>query len=165
MYAYCFDFYTLCELVRPCTFIRFWLWIWTFQFWNSLSTNDSNSAYWYLQILPPSTHIRPYAFIDMRILPHCTEVCFASFFSGGFITAIVVNPPERKLAKHTSVHCKFIRSCTSIGNTRVAQLSLIAASVGYVVLPSQHSFRDQLLHTCGFWRVQSSSVARKWHPF
>ena len=27
----------------------------------------------------------------------CTEVRFASFFSGGFITAIVVNPPERKL--------------------------------------------------------------------
>ena len=29
---------------------------------------------------------------------HCTEVRFASFFSGGFITAIVVNPPEKKLA-------------------------------------------------------------------
>ena len=26
--------------------------------------------------------------------------------SGGFITAIVVNPPERKLAKRTSVHCR-----------------------------------------------------------
>ena len=35
---------------------------------------------------------------------HCTEVCFDSFLSGGFITAIVVNPPERKLAKCTSVH-------------------------------------------------------------
>ena len=30
---------------------------------------------------------------------------FASFLSGGFITAIVVNPPERKLAKRTSVRC------------------------------------------------------------
>ena len=29
----------------------------------------------------------------------CTEVRFASFPSSGFITAIVVNPPERKLAK------------------------------------------------------------------
>ena len=28
---------------------------------------------------------------------------FFSFFSGGFITAIVVNPPERKLAKRPSV--------------------------------------------------------------
>ena len=35
---------------------------------------------------------------------HCTEVRFSSFFSGGFITVIVVNPPERKLAKRTSVH-------------------------------------------------------------
>ena len=35
---------------------------------------------------------------------HCTEVRFASLLSGGFITAIVVNPSERKLAKHTSVH-------------------------------------------------------------
>ena len=34
-----------------------------------------------------------------------TEVRFASFHSGAFITAIVVNPPERKLAKRTSVHC------------------------------------------------------------
>jgi hypothetical protein len=30
---------------------------------------------------------------------------FCQFFSGGFITVIVVNPPERKLAKHTSVQC------------------------------------------------------------
>ena len=29
---------------------------------------------------------------------------FASFFSGGFINTKVVNPPERKLAKRTSVH-------------------------------------------------------------
>ena len=31
---------------------------------------------------------------------------FASFLSSGFITAIVVNPPERKLAKRTSVQCE-----------------------------------------------------------
>ena len=37
---------------------------------------------------------------------HCTEVRFASFFSGGFITAIVVNPSERRLAKCTSVQCR-----------------------------------------------------------
>ena len=33
----------------------------------------------------------------------CTEVRFASFLSGGFIIAIVINPPERKLANRTSV--------------------------------------------------------------
>ena len=32
----------------------------------------------------------------------CTEVRFFSFFSGGFITAIVVNLPEKKLAKRIS---------------------------------------------------------------
>jgi hypothetical protein len=35
----------------------------------------------------------------------CTEVRFASFFSGGSITAIVVNLPERKLTKCTFVQC------------------------------------------------------------
>ena len=32
-----------------------------------------------------------------------TVVCFTGFFSGGFISAIVVNLPEIKLAKRTSV--------------------------------------------------------------
>ena len=32
-----------------------------------------------------------------------TEVHFVSFLSSEFITAIVVNPPENKLAKRTSV--------------------------------------------------------------
>ena len=36
---------------------------------------------------------------------HCTEVHFSSFLSGGFTTMAVINPPERKLAKRTSVHC------------------------------------------------------------
>ena len=36
---------------------------------------------------------------------HCTEVRFSSFFFGGFITATVVNPSEKKLAKRTFVHC------------------------------------------------------------
>ena len=34
---------------------------------------------------------------------HCTKVRFASFFSGDFTTMAVINPPERKLAKCTSV--------------------------------------------------------------
>ena len=33
----------------------------------------------------------------------CTEVRFASLLSGGFITAIVLNLPERKLTRRTSV--------------------------------------------------------------
>ena len=41
----------------------------------------------------------------MAFFQHCTEVQFAIFQSSGFITVIVVNPPESKLAKCTSVHC------------------------------------------------------------
>ena len=36
-------------------------------------------------------------------LPNQTEVNFASFLSGGFTTMAIINPPERKLAKRTSV--------------------------------------------------------------
>ena len=42
-------------------------------------------------------------------ITQCTEVRFASCLSGGFITAIVVNPPERQLAKRTSVQCNAVR--------------------------------------------------------
>ena len=53
---------------------------------------------------------------------------FASFLSGGFITAIVVNPPERKLAKRTSVHCAtglFLNRGSDViffSNVRIAKL-------------------------------------------
>ena len=33
----------------------------------------------------------------------CTEVCFVSFLSGEFTTMAVINPPEKKLAKSTSM--------------------------------------------------------------
>ena len=33
----------------------------------------------------------------------CTEVLFASILSGGFTNMTVINPPEKKLAKRTSV--------------------------------------------------------------
>ena len=39
------------------------------------------------------------------VTQRCTEVRFANFLSGGFITVIVVNPPEEKLKKRTSVRC------------------------------------------------------------
>ena len=38
-----------------------------------------------------------------RRFVQCTEVHFAIFLSGEFITAIIVNPLERKLAESTSV--------------------------------------------------------------
>ena len=50
--------------------------------------------------------------------PHGAEVCFASFLSGGFTTMAVMNPPEKRLKKHTSLHCpnvscRYIRAMTS----------------------------------------------------
>ena len=47
------------------------------------------------------------------LLQHCTEVRFASLLSGGFITAIAVNPPERRLAKGTSVDCVKTKAANS----------------------------------------------------
>ena len=44
------------------------------------------------------------AMVVGRICSHCTEVRFASFLSGGFTTMAVMNPPEKKLEKRTSVH-------------------------------------------------------------
>jgi hypothetical protein len=41
----------------------------------------------------------------LKHLVQCTEVRFVSLLSGGFTTMAVINPPERKLAKHTSVQC------------------------------------------------------------
>ena len=35
-------------------------------------------------------------------------VRFSSFLSGGFITSIIVNPPERKLPKRISVQCMIL---------------------------------------------------------
>ena len=40
---------------------------------------------------------------DTDQIVQCREVLIASFLSSGIITAIVLNLPERKLAKHTSV--------------------------------------------------------------
>ena len=36
-----------------------------------------------------------------------TEVRFPSLLSGGFTTMAVINPPERELAKRTSVQWQF----------------------------------------------------------
>ena len=38
-----------------------------------------------------------------KYIPQCTEVRFASFFSGGITIMAVMNPPEKKLEKHTCV--------------------------------------------------------------
>ena len=45
----------------------------------------------------------PWSYDCMAFIVKCTEVRFASFLSGGITTKAVINQPERKLAKRTSV--------------------------------------------------------------
>ena len=61
----------------------------------------------------------------MSKIAACTEVRFASFVSGGFIIAIVVNPPERNLAKRTSVACPNFPFAMSLSKFGVKLLSEI----------------------------------------
>ena len=68
-----------------------------------------------------------------------TEVHFASFLSSGFITAIVVNTPERKLAKRTSVQCVksmqiWIGFYALTRQKRLAVLLRVAATQAYIAV-------------------------------
>jgi hypothetical protein len=49
--------------------------------------------------------------LSMTPIWHRTEVRFASFLSSGFTAMAVMNPPEKKLEKYTSVHhCTLLKS-------------------------------------------------------
>ena len=61
------------------------------------------------QVLRQKINIYTYNSSDFFQLPQCTEVRFASFLSGGFTTMAVINSPEKKLAKRTSVQWKMDR--------------------------------------------------------
>ena len=59
-------------------------------------------------------------YIAVICIMHCTEVRFASFLSSGFTTKAVMNPPEKKVEKCTSVHCwdhNMYRYVTEVNNT------------------------------------------------
>ena len=60
------------------------------------------------QILEGRRKLPKFVFVSISrsdFFTQCTEVRFASFLSGGFTTMTVMNPPEKKLEKRTSVHC------------------------------------------------------------
>ena len=54
----------------------------------------------------------PFAQRIQNWIVDCTEVRFASFFSGGFTTMAVINSPERKFAKRISVDWSTARDYT-----------------------------------------------------
>ena len=43
----------------------------------------------------------------------CTEFRFARFLSGGFTNMVVINPPGSRLAKRTSVQCRWLKFCST----------------------------------------------------
>ena len=55
----------------------------------------------------------------------CNRVQFASFQSGGFITVIVVNPPESNLAKHTYVQWGYPEKSYKMEQTNLKLLILV----------------------------------------
>ena len=46
--------------------------------------------------------------VDKKLVNPASEVHFASFLSGGFTSMALINPPERKLTKRTSVYTAVI---------------------------------------------------------
>ena len=92
-------------------------------------------GFWYSPLSPSKSAVfltYPLAKFDQIITPsslHFTEVRFASFLSGGFTNMAVINPPERKVAKRTSVHfvdvfygqpmqCKTLKHSQSLWNKK-----------------------------------------------
>ena len=88
---------------------------------------------------------------------------FDSFFSGGFITAIVVNPPERKLAKRTSVHCEATIESSETGGFifkigyRFASNAIRYCLDGMLMLGFLN--RKPPLHSDAFWSSFIRSIA------
>ena len=55
---------------------------------------------------------------------------FTSFLSGGFTTMVVINPPEKKLAKHTSdnhYHPRF-KNLTTVEGLTVNKTNIVTKS-------------------------------------
>ena len=71
---------------------------WNFQYWTCQSETFKS---WNFSVQDLS--VLNFSVPDITV--QYTEVHFDSFLSGEFTTKAVINPPERKLAKHTSVQC------------------------------------------------------------
>ena len=69
----------------------------------------------------------------------CTEVRFSSLLSGGFTTMAVMNLPERKLAKRTSVQCMLF-CARKVLNENMYIL------IGFSIMKITHRYVYMLVH-------------------
>ena len=68
-----------------------------------------------------------------------TEVRFDNFLSGGFTNMAVINPPERKLAKRTSVQCMLF-CARKVLNENMYIL------IGFSIMKITHRYVYMLVH-------------------
>ena len=90
-----------------------------------------------------------------------TEVRFASFLSGGFITAIVVNQPEKKLAKRTSVQWCTVRGHWMAPQSRHSKLyNLTPEADGHRCTPLHNldATQDWKLRLDIWWSVKNYRI-------
>ena len=98
-------------------------------------------------------------------LKQCTEVCFASFLSGGFTTMAVMNPLERILAKRTSKQCNMYLVHVVYGSTRLGIWVSWLNRTGHPNLPDR-SCRTKLnpdLYFSTFYQInkQKEKIMKK----
>ena len=88
----------------------------------------------------------------------CTEVQFASFFSGGFITAIVVNPPERIFAKCTSVHCTEVHFAIFLSDWFITAIAINPLERKMAKRTSVHCFKNECIFKKAIQHMQIFAI-------
>ena len=113
------------------------------------------------KILSCSALIRKIGSGAERLPVQCTEVRFACFLSVGFTTMAVINPRERKLAKHILKRCLHARQVSKIP---WMDNNYLTSFINKVSLYSSNSFHfnadfsclaenmNQLYHTVNIYR-------------
>ena len=110
---------------------------------------------------------------NILISMHLTEMRFDRFLSGEFITAIVVNPPERKMAKCTSVHLCDLDMVPwptrqNVGRVRVKEVQLVwevenATKVSKDCWVSSRNAGDRFGSQSAVWPARKQQAKKEFH--
>ena len=94
-------------------------------------------------------------FQKLHFSHQCKEVRFASFLSGRFTTKAVMNPPENKLEKRTSVQCIKLKkmSCISTLSSLFEKFHLAPSEVIEVKNSFSRSWRPSFVFHLVFTRI------------